>query len=71
MLNLLAITMLVWSSPVPALGARFQGHHLAMQQSASHQLTPKERAWFKRAVEDILENRGVISSQDADALRPR
>ena len=66
MLYLLAIAALLTSSlDATASTPELQGTQLS--SNASHQLTPKQKAWFEHAVEDILESRSA-TEQGVDAL---
>ena len=60
MMNLLAIAMLTLSTPSSLANSGHQIEPIAMRSvstHAPHRLSLKEKAWFKRAIEDILQKR--------------
>ena len=70
MLTVLTIAALLSTSPAGAerLALLYGGHSEARP---APRLTPKQKAWFKHAVEDILQHRAATVRRGVDASFPR
>ena len=69
MLTVLAIAALLSSDPTGTVRAADISGERSITQPAPH-LTPKQKAWFRHAVGDILRYRASSAPQDVDVLSP-
>ena len=72
MLHLLAVAVFLASSP-SSTPAAYGSPGLAVQAAShtAHRLTPKQKAWFEKAVGDILRERAASARRGVDVSLPR